>query len=222
MYVCVHKDRTATNLGSGKTNALGHEFYAIVGEANGQAIPMAFAFTASTDGKATAGAKDRMLQDFVGWVSKRCPNITFTLSDKDTAEINAFRTQVPTAKHQLCYWHAIRYLEERLAENKPPAKYNPRKAHQTFDFIDPTWAPRVTSGWLEDGVHESDAEVPRPNQDQELEPHVRSAKLPLCSEYSFSVAGSCEENNMFATSLYLDRGGEAHTNLAQPTENLCL
>jgi hypothetical protein len=51
----------------------------------------------------------------------------------------------------------MRYLDERLAENKPPAKYDPRTAHLTFDFIDPTWAPGVSSGLLENGVHEGDA-----------------------------------------------------------------
>jgi hypothetical protein len=162
----------------GKTNALGHEFYAIVGEANGQAVPMAFAFTASADGTALPGAKDRMLQDFIGWVSERCPNITFTLSDKDTSEINAFHTVIPTAKHQLCYWHALKYLEERLAEDKPPARYDPRKAHRIFEFVDPTWAPGVTSSWLEDGVHESDAEVTCPDREDAPEPHVSDATIP--------------------------------------------
>lgn len=145
----------------GKTNALGHEFFALVGEGNGQAIPMAFAFTASS-GEAAVSAKEHLLRDFIGWISERCPNITFTLSDKDTAEINAFRTKLPNAKHQLCYWHAIRYLEERLSQDKPPAKYDPRIPHRRFKFIDPTWAPGVTSGWLEDGVHEKDAEIGQP------------------------------------------------------------
>lgn len=117
-----------------------------------------FAFTASTDGTAAEGAKDRMLQDVLEYVTKRCPGIMFALSDKDMSEINAVRAKVPDAKHQLCYWHAIKYLEERLAEDKPPAKYDPRKAHLIFDFIDPTWAPGVTSGWLEEGVHADDIE----------------------------------------------------------------
>ena len=68
----------------------------------------------------------------------------FTLSDKDPSEINACRISVSKAKHQLCYWHSIRYIEERLAQDKPPAAYDPRKAHNVFDFIDPTWAPGVT------------------------------------------------------------------------------
>jgi transposase-like protein len=78
-----------------------------VGEANGQAIPMAFAFMAPTDGSVVTGAKDHILQDILEWVSKLCSNIVFTLSDKDLLEINAFCTKIPLAKHQLCYWHAI-------------------------------------------------------------------------------------------------------------------
>ena len=57
------------------------------------------------------------------------------------------------AKHQLCYWHEMKYIEERLTDNRPPAAYDPRKAHKMFESIDPTWAPGVTSGWLEEGVH---------------------------------------------------------------------
>jgi hypothetical protein len=28
------------------------------------------------------------------------------------------------------------------------------------NIVDPTWAPGVTDGWLEDGVHENDVEKP--------------------------------------------------------------
>ncbi|KAJ7104672.1 hypothetical protein C8R44DRAFT_640136, partial [Mycena epipterygia] len=72
-----------------KTNALGYELYAIVAEANGQALPLAFAFTTSTDGTAAEGAKDRMLQHVLGHISQHCPKIKFVGSDKDTTEINA-------------------------------------------------------------------------------------------------------------------------------------
>ncbi|KAJ7927677.1 hypothetical protein B0H13DRAFT_1537929, partial [Mycena leptocephala] len=72
-----------------KTNALGYELYAVVAEANGQALPLAFAFTTSTDGTAVEGAKERMLQHVLGHVSEKCPKITFVGSDKDSTEINA-------------------------------------------------------------------------------------------------------------------------------------
>ena len=69
------------------------------------------------------------------------------------------------ARSQLCYWHAIKYLEKQLAEDKPPAKYNPHTAHKAFTFIDPTWVPGVTSGWLEDSIHKDDVECDGPDDD---------------------------------------------------------
>ena len=75
---------------SGKTNAAGYELYGLVGELNGQAVPLAFCFTASTDGTALDGAKDRLLRTVIRFVSNKCSNIDFTLSDKDLTEINGF------------------------------------------------------------------------------------------------------------------------------------
>ncbi|KAF7344983.1 SWIM-type domain-containing protein [Mycena venus] len=154
-----------------RTNAAQYELYAFVGEANGQAMPFVFLFTVST-GDAAEGAKTRMLGDVLKYMNKRCPDIMFTLSDKEPAEISACRTEIPKAKHQLCYWHAITYIQERLAENKPPAAYDPRKAHQIFDFINPTWAPGVTAVYADedeegDGMDEAaepGTQMPKPSQ----------------------------------------------------------
>ena len=74
----------------------------------------------------------------------------------------------------------VKYLQERLAEDKLPAKYDPRIAHKVFDFIDPTWAPGVTAGWLEDRVHESDALAEKPDDepaDEETDIEVRVHEL---------------------------------------------
>ena len=160
---------------SGKTNAAGYELYGIVGELNGQAVPLAFCFTTSTDGTALDGAKDRLLRTVIRFISKKCPNIDFTLSDKDLTEINGFRTEIHQARHQLCYWHGVRYIEERLSQNKPPAKYSVIQANHLFNFIDPTWVPGVSSGWLEEGVHESDAEVEREAEPKPLDIEISSA-----------------------------------------------
>jgi hypothetical protein len=157
-------------------------------------VPLAFAFTAATDGTAEKGAKDRMLQDVLQWVTGHCPNVEFTLSDKDVSEISAFRIIIPKAKHQLCYWHAVKYIEERLAEDKPPAYYDPRKVHTIFAFVDPTWAPGVTDGWLEDGVHENDVENPDITTEQassetkvrELADHLRNTTYMLTRSDSLS------------------------------------
>lgn len=83
----------------------------------------------------------------------------FTFSDKDPSEISACCTSISKAKHQLCYWHGIRYIEERLTEDKPRATYDPRKAHEVFGFIDPTWAPGVTRGDVEEYMDGRDMET---------------------------------------------------------------
>ncbi|KAJ8077382.1 hypothetical protein PM082_001812 [Marasmius tenuissimus] len=163
-----------------KTNVLGYELYAVIAERNGEAIPLAFMFT-THDETMEEGSKDLLLHDLLKFTKSRCPNIKFTLSDKDTSEINACRHVLADAKHQLCYWHAIRYLEKQLTENRPLAAYNPRKAHKVFDFIDPTWAPGVTMGWLEDGVHEEDVEEECPAEPLKIRINVSALKAHLVS-----------------------------------------
>lgn len=111
-----------------------------------------------TDGSAKPGTKQQILMEVLAELSKRCPNIKFTLSDKDPSEINACRISVSNAKHPLCYWHGIRCIEEQLAEDKPPAAYDPRIAHAAFEFIDPTWAPGVTRGNVDEYMDGRDME----------------------------------------------------------------
>ncbi|KAF8220084.1 hypothetical protein L208DRAFT_1335813, partial [Tricholoma matsutake] len=154
-----------------KTNALKYELYGVVGEANGQALLLAFAFTCSTDGTAAPGAKDCMLQKVLGHIDQYCPNIADVDLDKDPTELSAVCTVLPNAKRHLCYWHVIRYLEQQLAEDKPPAKYDPHITHRTFTIVNLTWAPGITSGWLEEGVQEEDAECEEPVEDN-VEPMV--------------------------------------------------
>ncbi|KAJ7862431.1 hypothetical protein B0H13DRAFT_1900080 [Mycena leptocephala] len=95
------------NYWTGKTNALGYELYDVVAEANSQTILLAFAFTTSTDGTAAEGAKDHMLQHVLGHIDEKYPNISFVRAGKDSTGINAARTKLPRAKHQLCTWHGV-------------------------------------------------------------------------------------------------------------------
>jgi hypothetical protein len=126
---------------SDKTNALGLELSALVGEYNGEAIPLAFIFIGSTDGSSTTGAKERILDSFLSRLAKFFRALGFTLTDKELCEISVFRKRFPLTKHQLCWWHAIRYIEIRLSENRPPALYNAALAHARFSFIDALWYP---------------------------------------------------------------------------------
>ena len=125
-------------------------------ESNGEAIPLGFIFTGSTDGKAASGAKGRALEAFLAHFVPYLPNLKFTLTDKELCEIQAFRRKFPYTKHQLCWWHAIRYIETRLSENRPPAYYNPIAAHEVFPFINRSWAPGVI-GSSEDGLLDAES-----------------------------------------------------------------
>ena len=52
------------------------------------------------------------------------------------------RSVWPYAKHQLCFWHGLRAVKQRLSKNKdPPAKYNVEDAIEEFPFIDPFFVP---------------------------------------------------------------------------------
>ena len=147
-----------TYLCLGKTNATGYELYSFFSEANGQLLPLAFIFTKMTDRSAKSSAKQQIITEILAELSRCCPNIKFTLSDKDPSEINACCTSISKAKHQLCSWHGVRYIEERLAEDKPPAAYDPQKAQGVFEFIDPTWAPGVTRGDINEYMDGHDVE----------------------------------------------------------------
>jgi hypothetical protein len=119
---------------SGKANALGYELYAFVAEANGQALPMLFMFI-DTDENARSNAKRRMLAACIRFVKPCCPNLKFVLTDKDASEIGAIRDELPGIKHQLCHWHVLRYLADRLAENTKPLPYSGGEAFTTHAFV---------------------------------------------------------------------------------------
>jgi hypothetical protein len=75
--------------------------------------------------------------------------------------VSSFPMQTPTL-----LLACIQYLEEHLADDKLPAKYDPWIAHCVCPFINPTWAPGITSGRLEDGLHEDDAKCEKPEEEE--------------------------------------------------------
>lgn len=65
-----------------------------------------------------------------------------TLTDKDFSEINAFLSVFPMAKHQLCFWHALRAVKTRLSIlRRRPKFYDVKEAKMEFHFIDETFIP---------------------------------------------------------------------------------
>lgn len=95
-----------------------------------------------TTKEAAPGAKQAILERFLGQLRDLGIDPEFTLTDKDWSEINVMGLTWPDAKHQLCFWHAIRALKQRLCKNKEtPAVYNAAAARQEFPFIDPAFIP---------------------------------------------------------------------------------
>lgn len=92
-----------------------------------------------------------------------------TLSDKDWSEINACRDIFPDAKHQLCFWHVLRAIRQRLAlTRRQPSRYDGQAAHEAFDFIDPDFVPFFQLG-----------ELPQKQVIILFTPHVKSISNPI-------------------------------------------
>ncbi len=123
------------------TNGNNCELFAAVSAVKGSGIPLAYCLIQTSD-QAGKGAKEATLQSFLDQLKKLGVNPEYTLSDKDWSEINAMRAVWPNAKHQLCFWHALRALKQRMSKNKDtPAPYNPSDAQAEFSFIDITFVP---------------------------------------------------------------------------------
>ena len=105
-------------------------------------MPLGYLLVRSSGG-IDAGGKEDLLRQFLSSLRDDFNlNVLFTLSDKDWSEINALRAVFPAAKHQLCFWHALRAVKQRLAVvRRAPAFYDVNKATQEFSWIDPHFKP---------------------------------------------------------------------------------
>jgi len=150
------------------TNSSGFELSALIAESNGQGVPLGFILSGNSKAakdshweKPKHGAKTRVLANFLRYFQPKLPNLEFTITDKEMAEIDTFKEVFPQAKHQVCHWHSIKTVEGRLAEDRPTAVYNPVIANQRFSFIDLHWSPNTFKGF-EDGNLELESGGVRP------------------------------------------------------------
>ena len=115
--------------------------FAAIAGAEGSGVPLAYLMI-QTSKEAGKGAKEQILRSFLQKLKDAGVEPEFTLTDKDWSEINAMRAVWPNAKHQLCLWHGLHALKQRLAKNKdPPVYYDADGAHSTFPFISPDFVP---------------------------------------------------------------------------------
>ncbi|KAG6848130.1 hypothetical protein H0H93_003112 [Arthromyces matolae] len=97
----------------------------------------------SLDSTWESGGKERFITDFLAsfrdtWGIEP----QFTLTDKDFSEINGFQNVYPNAKHQLCFWHCLRAVKQRLATlRRRPKHYHVLDAKAEYSWIDEKFVP---------------------------------------------------------------------------------
>lgn len=104
-------------------------------------MPLGYLLLQTSDAK--NGAKSRYIGELLEYLRDKW-NIQplITLTDKDWSEINAFADKYPAAKHQLCFWHALRAIKTRLSIlRRTPAHYNVDEAIIEFHWIDRSFVP---------------------------------------------------------------------------------
>ncbi|KAF5343057.1 hypothetical protein D9758_011133 [Tetrapyrgos nigripes] len=125
------------------TNGSHYELYALIGELYGSGCPLGYLLLQSpTEGK--PGAKEKYIHSFLEHFKvKHDLKPIFTLTDKDLSKINAFLKAFPQAKHQLCFWHALRAVKSRLSVlRRSPKYYDVKEARNEFgDEIDKNFVP---------------------------------------------------------------------------------
>ncbi|KAF5366172.1 hypothetical protein D9758_005759 [Tetrapyrgos nigripes] len=125
------------------TNGSRYELYALLGEVYGSGCPLGFLLLQSPQ-KGDAGVKEDYILCFLEhFKTKYALDPLFTLSDKDLSEINAFLKAFPSSKHQLCFWHCLRAVKQRLSIlRRPPKFYDVTKTRNEFgDEIDKNFVP---------------------------------------------------------------------------------
>ena len=141
------------------TNHAGMELFAVLAEVDGIGIPLAYCFvglTPSVNGtsRAEPGALTHILEQFLRRIRQEGFSPTFFGTDKDMSELNAVKLVWPKAKHQLCYWHALRAIRTKLkdsSKSKLLAKYDPAEAGKLIPGLEICWGSVPTR--RPDGPH---------------------------------------------------------------------
>jgi hypothetical protein len=121
----------------GHTNGLNFELYNILGETYGLGSPLAFLFIKVEKGAGAPNIKSQyIIAVLKHLVSKHQLKINTVHTDKDTTEINACCAALLNADHQLCFWHALKAVRQRLAVvRRSPALYNSQVAREVLEIF---------------------------------------------------------------------------------------
>jgi hypothetical protein len=126
------------------TNSTGMELYAVLAEADGAGVPLAYFFVESTDAqkKKNKGALTHLLDQFLQSLKTSGFDPAFVGCDKDLSEIAAIRQVWPKTTVQLCFWHAKRAVRAKLKDSsktKTQSHYFPADAQQLIPDLEICW-----------------------------------------------------------------------------------
>ncbi|KAF8577145.1 hypothetical protein K439DRAFT_1649156 [Ramaria rubella] len=123
-------------------NRQNFELFRAVAEVQGIGIPISYLLISTT--KSTPkGSKEKIIAKWLQSLKDKGIHPEFVLTDKDQSEINAVKLVWPHAKDQLCFWHALHAVKQRLAKNKSmPVHYNSTQARESSNFIQASFVPK--------------------------------------------------------------------------------
>ena len=129
------------------TNSAGCDLFAVLAEFDGTGVPLAYLFVEKSASIAAnvsviPGKVTQLLVKFLQPILNMGFNPSFFGCDKDRSEINAVRQVWPSAKIQLCLWHAKRAIQIKLKDcNKADslANYFPSEAKSLVPCLEICW-----------------------------------------------------------------------------------
>ena len=128
------------------TNNAGMDLFALLAELDGTGVPLAYCFVETISAKQTRhsepGALTAILDQFLRVLKSGRLDPAFFGVDKDFSEIAAVKQVFPSAKVQLCFWHAKRAIRQKMrnaSKTKTQAKYFPAEAQALIPSLEICW-----------------------------------------------------------------------------------
>ncbi|KAI0996088.1 hypothetical protein K3495_g12092 [Podosphaera aphanis] len=137
------------------TNNAGMDLFAVLAEFDGTGTPLAYLFIQKI-APTKAGA---MTQVFVRFMEKMLfggLDPSFIGCDKDKSEINAIQEVWPSAKVQLCFWHAKRATRAKLHDStktESQKHYFPSEAKKLVPSLEIFWGSHLTNRFNREHRH---------------------------------------------------------------------
>ena len=131
------------------TNNAGMDLYAVLAELYGTGVPLAYRFVEkdNSTGPPPAETMTQIIHQSLRPLRQSGLFPSFVGCDKDKSELNAIQQVWPSAKVQLCYWHAKRAIQMKLKDPgraNSLAHYTPEEAQALVPSLEICWGSHPT------------------------------------------------------------------------------